>query len=57
MAIVLALVIVGWLAAFALGSQVGFDNQPTERRQPSQSAASPSSSFESASYREPVSTA
>ena len=28
MAIVLALVIVGWLLAFALGSQAGFDSQP-----------------------------
>lgn len=27
MAIVLALVIVGWLLAFALGSQAGFDSQ------------------------------
>ncbi|MEM9091486.1 MAG: hypothetical protein AAGC93_22450 [Cyanobacteria bacterium P01_F01_bin.53] len=29
MAIVLALVIVGWLVAFALGSQAGFTNEPT----------------------------
>jgi len=28
MAIVLALVIVGWLTAFALGTQAGFDSQP-----------------------------
>ena len=28
MAIVLALVIVGWLVAFALGAQSGFDAQP-----------------------------
>lgn len=29
MAIVLAVVIVGWLVAFALGAQAGFDNEPT----------------------------
>ncbi len=28
MAVVLALVIVGWLLAFALGSQASFDSQP-----------------------------
>lgn len=57
MAIVLALVIVGWLVAFALGSQVGFDNQPVATQQPSKSAASQSPSAESAAYREPVSAA
>ncbi|MEL6776946.1 MAG: hypothetical protein AAFO06_06790 [Cyanobacteria bacterium J06597_16] len=32
MAIVLALVIVGWLVAFALGSQAGFDSEPVAVR-------------------------
>lgn len=57
MAIVLALVIVGWLVAFALGSQAGFDNQPAAAQQPSKSVSSQSSSAESATYREPVSAA
>lgn len=38
MAIVLALMIVGWLVAFALGSQAGFDSQP-EAPAPAQSAS------------------
>ena len=29
MAIVIALVIAGWLVAFALGAQAGFDSEPT----------------------------
>ncbi|MBE9060561.1 hypothetical protein [cf. Phormidesmis sp. LEGE 11477] len=29
MAVVIALVIAGWLVAFALGAQAGFDNEPT----------------------------
>jgi hypothetical protein len=50
MAIVLALMIVGWLVAFALGSQAGFDTQS----EPAQS-----SSVEQAqtTYREPASIA
>jgi len=57
MAIVLALVIVGWLVAFALGSQAGFTNQPTATAQPSKIDNSQPSSPESSSYREPVSAA
>lgn len=49
MAIVLALMIVGWLVAFALGSQVGFDTQS----EPAQSSIEPTQ----ASYREPASIA
>lgn len=57
MAIVLALVIVGWLVAFALGSQAGFDNQPAATQQPSKSVAVQSPSTESAPYTKPVSAA
>ena len=38
MAIVLTLVIVGWLLAFALGSQAGFDSQADAKSVPAQSA-------------------
>lgn len=51
MAIVLALLIVGWLVAFALGSQSGFDNQPEAAKVVSQPTAEPASS----TYREPAS--
>ncbi len=54
MAIVLALLIVGWLVAFALGAQSGFDNQ-LETEQPIVSASAIESS--SASYRKPASVA
>jgi hypothetical protein len=49
MAIILALLIVGWLVAFALGAQAGFENQPEVSEQPSSptEAATP--------YREPAS--
>ncbi len=40
MAIVLTLVIVGWLLAFALGSQAGFENQPDVKPVPAQAAKS-----------------
>jgi hypothetical protein len=54
MAIVLALLIVGWLVAFALGAQSGFDNQS----EPAQRAPQPKSVSEvPASYREPASVA
>ncbi len=49
MAIVFALLIVGWLLAFALGSQSGFENQPNVEPVQSQSIESP------ASYRGTVS--
>lgn len=39
MAIVLALMIVGWLVAFALGSQAGFDDQLEAKPAPAQSAS------------------
>ena len=34
MAIVLALLIVGWLVAFALGNQVGLDSKPVTAEEP-----------------------
>lgn len=37
MAIVLALLIVGWLVAFALGNQVGFDSKSAATQTPSAS--------------------
>lgn len=55
MAIVLALIIVGWLVAFALGSQAGFDNKPTIVA--TQSSVSKPAKAKSANYREPVSAA
>lgn len=36
MAIVLALVITGWLIAFALGSQASFDSEPVAAQQSSE---------------------
>ncbi len=53
MAIVLALMIVGWLLAFALGAQAGFDG-PSPAAKP---AAAQTETVESASYRGPVSAA
>ncbi|MEL7223886.1 MAG: hypothetical protein AAGL17_03245 [Cyanobacteria bacterium J06576_12] len=53
MAIVLALLIVGWLVAFALGSQSGFDKQ-VETVQP---VAQSSVETDSATYRKPASVA
>mgnify|MGYP001028072992 CR=1 FL=1 len=53
MAIVLALLIVGWLVAFALGAQSGFDTQ-VETAAP---VASASSTEDTAGYREPASVA
>ncbi|MGC1309269.1 MAG: hypothetical protein WA885_18770 [Phormidesmis sp.] len=57
MAFVLALLIVGWLLAFALGAQAGFDNQPSTPRQPTSTVAVKAAAVNSAeaSYREPVS--
>lgn len=51
MAIVLALLIVGWLVAFALGNQSGFANQP-EETQPTPQAMTESAPT---AYREPAS--
>lgn len=51
MAIVLSLLIVGWLLAFALGSQAGFDAQADVKQAPA-----PSNSAESATaYSKPAS--
>ncbi len=50
MAVVFALMIVGWLLAFALGSQAGFDAQ-SEPTQSDSSESAPSA------YREPASVA
>ncbi|MEO0704305.1 MAG: hypothetical protein AAF050_01430 [Cyanobacteria bacterium J06649_5] len=55
MAIVLALLIVGWLVAFALGSQAGFDNEVPAPNQTANSAVTQSSSADATTYREPVS--
>ncbi len=55
MAIVLALVIVGWLLAFAVGAQAGFDNQPEVAK--SVSSGSSVSSETTAAYRNPASAA
>ena len=52
MAIVLALLIVGWLVAFALGNQAGFDAQPAEEVTPVQGATNAEAAT---AYREPAS--
>lgn len=53
MAIVLALLIVGWLVAFALGAQAGFDNQSATKQSASQPSASAGNSLSApaSSYR------
>ncbi|MEM6452203.1 MAG: hypothetical protein AAF703_18060 [Cyanobacteria bacterium P01_D01_bin.105] len=51
MAIVLALLIVGWLVAFALGNQAGFDTPPVEAAVPAQGTAN----TDAAAYSEPAS--
>ena len=56
MAIVLALLIVGWLVAFVLGAQAGFDTQASNKSvQPSAQSSTPEAA--PSSYREPVSAA
>ncbi|MEL6469786.1 MAG: hypothetical protein AAFQ74_08665 [Cyanobacteria bacterium J06623_4] len=54
MAIVLALLIVGWLVAFALGNQAGFESQsaPAKVEAPAQAKTSEAAS---ASYSNPAS--
>ena len=52
MAIVLALMIVGWLVAFALGAQVGFESQPSP-----EPAVMQAESTESAAYAKPATVA
>lgn len=54
MATVLTLMIIGWLIAFALGSQAGFDSQPAAKAKPAQSVSSDSPAND---YREPASVA
>ncbi len=54
MAIVLALMIVGWLVAFALGSQAGFSDQPEAKPAPTQIATAEAPT---ATYRKPASVA
>ena len=51
MAIVLALLIVGWLLAFALGAQSGFDTQP----EPAKPAVKGTRTAAPATYSEPAS--
>lgn len=41
MAFVLALLIVGWLLAFAIGAQAGFEDQPEVKPAPSASVSTP----------------
>lgn len=50
MAIVLALMIVGWLVAFALGAQTGFDSTPDTEKTVVQPQSEPT-----ATYRKPAS--
>ena len=50
MAIVLALIVVGWLVAFALGAQTGFDNTPETDKPVAQPTPDPT-----ATYSKPVS--
>lgn len=55
MAIVLALIIVGWLVAFAFGSQSGFDNKPVVvSAQPSVNKAAKA---KPTTYKKPISAA
>ncbi|MEL6880200.1 MAG: hypothetical protein AAFN38_25030 [Cyanobacteria bacterium J06560_5] len=55
MAIVLALIIVGWLVAFAFGSQTGFDNKPVAvAARPSVNKATKA---KSTTYEKPMSAA
>lgn len=55
MAIVLALVIVGWLVAFALGSQAGFDSEPVRNQSFGISTSAQSANAKTANYTERVS--
>lgn len=56
MAIVLALLIVGWLLAFALGAQSGFDAEPAA--QPTTPSATATTATEAtATYQKPASVA
>ncbi|KPQ34674.1 MAG: hypothetical protein HLUCCA11_14265 [Phormidesmis priestleyi Ana] len=59
MAIVFGLLIVGWLVAFALGAQAGFDNQPAAAQpSPAQSVSQRDlRGVEATTYREPASMA
>lgn len=56
MAIVLALLIVGWLVAFALGNQVGFESQPAPAKIESSTQAKTSEAA-ATSYSNPASAA
>ena len=51
MAIVLALLIVGWLVAFALGSQAGFENEVAAPNQSANSAVAQESGADATAYR------
>ncbi|MEM6450665.1 MAG: hypothetical protein AAF703_10165 [Cyanobacteria bacterium P01_D01_bin.105] len=58
MAIVLALVILGWLVAFALAAQAGFQDEPSvTATATSASVAEPAQPQAQAAYRDPVSAA
>lgn len=55
MAFVLALVIFGWLVAFALAAQAGFENEPAPAKV-SSTVAKPTQS-QTPAYRDPMSAA
>lgn len=55
MAVVLAILIAGWLIAFSLGLQVGFGNEATVATQ--QSPVAKAATAKSSNYRDPVSAA
>ena len=55
MAIVLALVILGWLVAIAIGAQDGFGNEP--KTVPVQASATDSAKSSSSNYKDPLSVA
>ncbi|MEO0884631.1 MAG: hypothetical protein AAFY54_01700 [Cyanobacteria bacterium J06648_10] len=57
MAIVLALLIVGWLVAFALGAQSGFDNQPEAQPTVQSTVQTKAADAATVGYREPASVA
>ncbi|MEO0771378.1 MAG: hypothetical protein AAFY72_18485 [Cyanobacteria bacterium J06649_4] len=56
MAVVLALLIVGWLLAFALGAQSGFDAEPAAQTT-TPTATTATTTDAAATYREPASVA
>ena len=55
MAIVLALVIVGWFVAFALGNQAGFVDTPETSEAAAKANGNANAAEPTATYREPAS--